>query len=84
MKKAELKRMGDRRAANVLGMLFRKAKPNGHARHYGNTLVKAVDLSAMRQDVAERVRKERGGVISRNSECICGSGRRFKRCCGTP
>ena len=36
-------------------------------------------------DLPPAIRKElarRGGHITRNSACPCGSGRRFKRCCG--
>ena len=37
------------------------------------------------EDLPPAIRKElarRGGHITRNSKCPCGSGRRFKRCCG--
>jgi len=36
-------------------------------------------------DLPDNVRKElekRNGYITRNSKCPCGSGQRFKRCCG--
>jgi hypothetical protein len=37
------------------------------------------------RDLPDHIRKElagRGGHITRNSKCPCGSGQRFKRCCG--
>ena len=37
------------------------------------------------EDLPQAIRKElarRGGHITRNSKCPCGSGKRFKRCCG--
>lgn len=37
------------------------------------------------EDLPIKVRAElarRGGYITRNSTCPCGSGRKFKRCCG--
>jgi len=48
---------------------------------HNRTLAVVLDNS----DLPDNVRKElekRNGHITRNSKCPCGSGQRFKRCCG--
>ena len=48
---------------------------------HNRTLANVLETS----DLPDNVRKEltkRGGFITRNSKCPCGSGQRFKRCCG--
>jgi len=48
---------------------------------HNQTLARVLENS----DLPDHIRKElasRGGYITRNSKCPCGSGQRFKRCCG--
>jgi uncharacterized protein YecA (UPF0149 family) len=48
---------------------------------HNHTLARVLDNSGL----PDNIRKElasRGGYITRNSKCPCGSGQRFKRCCG--
>jgi len=52
-------------------------------------LAKLMEAAANNPDVAEvKVTKLKGPVkmdgSSRNQPCICGSGKKFKKCCGNP
>lgn len=60
-------------------------KPGVHLSRDGLShpgLMKCLKYELMHPDVANMVASTGRGVVSRNSSCPCGSGKRFKRCCG--
>ena len=48
---------------------------------HNRTLARVLDNSDLPGNVRKELEK-RNGCITRNSKCPCGSGQRFKRCCG--
>ena len=46
-----------------------------------NRVINAIDPRALPQHTVEQLGMNQ--FVSRNSKCPCGSGQRFKRCCGT-
>lgn len=45
--------------------------------------MKPIDLANLSARVRRMVETTGRGMVSRNSSCPCGSGKRFKRCCMT-
>jgi hypothetical protein len=57
-------------------------KKHGKIIHSGGAYIKQLDPRTLGAQTRSQMKQNHTGSITRNSRCPCGSGKRFKRCCG--